>query len=68
MGKYYVMGNYTVQAFKDFISNPKQDRAVGATALSEAVRGKMEFFPITRVTYDFLRVVSGDLGFEAIAA
>ncbi len=59
------MVNYTVQAFKSFISNPKQDRAVGATALSETVGGKMEFFPITRVTYDFLGVVSGNLGFEA---
>ena len=62
------MGNYTVQAFKSFISNPKQDRAVGATALSETVGGKMEFFPITRVTYDFLGVVSSNLGFEATAA
>ncbi len=65
MAKYYVMGNYTTQTFRGFISNPKQDRTAGATAFSEAVGGKMEFFPITKVTYDFLGVVSGNLGFEA---
>ena len=68
MAKYYVMGNYTAQAFKGFIKDPKQDRAAAATALSEAVGGKMESFSITRGTYDFIGVVSGDLGFEATAA
>ena len=68
MAKYYVMGNYTAQAFKGFINDPNQDRAAAATALSEAVGGKMESFSITRGTYDFIGVVSGDLGFEATAA
>tara|TARA_Y100000590_G_scaffold460549_1_gene620093 strand:- start:1549 stop:1872 length:324 start_codon:yes stop_codon:yes gene_type:complete len=67
MAKYYVMGNYTAQAFKGFISNPKQDRAAAATALSEAVGGKMESFAITRGAYDFVGVVSG-AEFEGAAA
>ena len=52
MAKYYVMGNYTPQAFKGFIGNPNQDRAAAATALSEAVGGKMESFAITRGSFD----------------
>ena len=59
MAKYYVMGNYTPQAFKGFIGNPNQDRAAAATALSEAVGGKMESFAITRGSFDFVGVVSG---------
>ena len=59
MAKYFVMGNYTAQAFKGFIKDPKQDRAAAATALSQAVGGKMESFSITRGTYDFVGVVSG---------
>ena len=59
MAKYYVMGNYTAQAFKGFIKDPKQDRAAAATALSQAVGGKMESFAITRGPYDFVGVVSG---------
>lgn len=68
MAKFIVMGNYTAQAFKGFIADPNQDRAAAATALSEAVGGKMESFMITRGQYDFVGVVSGDLGFEATAA
>ena len=56
MAKYYVMGNYTAQAFKGFIKDPKQDRAAAATALSQAVGGKMESFSITRGPYDFVGV------------
>ncbi len=59
MAKYFVMGNYTAQAFKGFIKDPKQDRAAAATALSQAVGGKMESFSITRGQYDFVGVVSG---------
>ena len=67
MAKYYVMGNYTPQAFKGFIGNPNQDRAAAATALSEAVGGKMESFAITRGSFDFVGVVSGT-SFEGAAA
>ena len=67
MAKYYVMGNYTAQAFNGFIKDPKQDRAAAATALSQAVGGKMESFAITRGAYDFVGVVSGT-GFEGAAA
>ena len=66
MAKYYVMGNYTAQAFKGFIKDPKQDRAAAA-ALSQAVGGKMESFSITRGSYDFVGVVSGT-SFEGAAA
>ena len=68
MAKFIVMGNYTAQAFKGFIGNPDQDRAAAATALSEAVGGKMESFMITRGAYDFVGVVSGSIGFEGAAA
>ena len=68
MAKFIVMGNYTAQAFKGFIVNPDQDRAAAATALSEAVGGKMESFMITRGAYDFVGVVSGSIGFEGAAA
>tara|TARA_Y100000590_G_scaffold303206_1_gene341844 strand:+ start:409 stop:732 length:324 start_codon:yes stop_codon:yes gene_type:complete len=67
MAKYYVMGNYTAQAFKGFIKDPKQDRAAAATALSKAVGGTMESFAITRGAYDFVGVVSGT-NFEGAAA
>ena len=67
MAKYYVMGNYTGQAFKGFIGDPKQDRAAAATALSQAVGGKMESFSITRGAYDFVGVVSGT-DFDGVAA
>ena len=67
MAKYYVMGNYTAQAFKGFIKDPKQDRAAAATALSQAVGGKMESFSITRGPYDFVGVVTGT-DFEGAAA
>ena len=67
MAKYYVMGNYTPQAIKWFIGNPNQDRAAAATALSEAVGGKMESFAITRGSFDFVGVVSGT-SFEGAAA
>ena len=68
MTKYIVMGNYTAKAFQGFIKDPKQDRAAAATALSEAVGGKMESFDIVRGAYDFVGVVTGDLDFEATAA
>ena len=68
MTKFIVMGNYTAQAFKGFIGNPNQDRAAAATALSEAVGGKMESFMITRGKYDFVGLVSGDIGFDGAAA
>ena len=68
MKKYIVMGNYTAKAFQGFIKNPSQDRAAAATQLSEAVGGKMESFDIVRGAYDFVGVVTGDVGFEATAA
>ncbi len=67
MSKYYVMGNYTAQAFKGFIKEPKQDRGAAATALAQALDGKMESFSITRGSYDFVGVVSGK-NFESMAA
>jgi uncharacterized protein with GYD domain len=68
MKKYIVMGNYTAKAFQGFIKDPSQNRAAAATQLSETVGGKMESFDIVRGSYDFVGVVTGDLGFEATAA
>ena len=48
MAKYYIIGNYTAQAFKGFIKDPKQDRAAAANALATALDAKMESFSITR--------------------
>tara|TARA_Y100001960_G_C13978860_1_gene496546 strand:+ start:178 stop:501 length:324 start_codon:yes stop_codon:yes gene_type:complete len=67
MAKYYVMGNYTAQAFRGFLKDPKQDRAAAATALSQSVGGKLESFSITRGPYDFVGMVSGT-NFEGAAA
>ena len=63
MAKYYIIGNYTAQAFKGFIKDPKQDRAAAANALD----AKMESFSITRGSYDFVGCVSGK-DFESMAA
>ena len=68
MKKYIVMGNYTAKAFQGFIKDPSQDRAAAATQLSKADGGKMESFDIVRGTYDFVGVITGDVGFEATAA
>ena len=68
MKKYIVMGNDTANVFQGFMKDPSQDRAAAATQLSKAVGGKMESFDIVRGTYDFVGVVTGDIGFEATAA
>ena len=68
MAKFYIIGNYTAQAFKGFIKDPKQDRAAAANALATALDAKMESFSITRGSYDFVGVVSGQQGFESMAA
>jgi uncharacterized protein with GYD domain len=68
MKKYIVMGNYTAKAFQGFMKDPSQDRSAAATQLSKAVGGKMESFDIVRGTYDFVGVITGDVGFEATAA
>jgi uncharacterized protein with GYD domain len=67
MAKYYVMGNYTEKAFQGFMKNPNQDRSTAVKALTEAVGGKFESFSITRGTYDFIAVTSGDIPFENFA-
>ena len=38
MAKFYIIGNYTAQAFKGFIKDPKQDRAAAATKISKSIR------------------------------
>jgi uncharacterized protein with GYD domain len=67
MAKYYVMGNYTPQAFQGFIKNPTQDRSAAVKALTESAGGKLESFAITRGQYDFCAVTSGDMPFENFA-
>ena len=58
MAKFYIIGNYTAQAFKGFIKDPKQDRAAAANALATALDAKMESFAITRGSYDLLDVLA----------
>jgi uncharacterized protein with GYD domain len=62
------MSNYTAKTFQSFMKDPSQDRAAAVTQLSEAVGGKMESFDIVRRTYDFVGVITGDVGFEVTAA
>jgi uncharacterized protein with GYD domain len=50
------------------MKDPSQDRSAAAAQLSKAVGGKMESFDIVRGTYDFVGVITGDVGFEATAA
>ena len=67
MAKFYVMGNYTAKAFQGFMKDPKQDRSTAVKALTEAVGGTFESFSITRGTYDFIAVTSGDMPYENFA-
>ena len=43
MAKFYIIGNYTAQAFKGFIKDPKQDRAAAANALPTALDAKISY-------------------------
>ena len=40
MAKFYLMGNYTAQAFQGFLKDPTSDRSKAAQAAAEAVGAK----------------------------
>ena len=40
MAKFYVMGNYSAQAFQGFVKDPGQDRGKAVEAISQAMGGK----------------------------
>ena len=61
------MGNYTAKAFQGFMKDPKQDRSSAVKVLTEAVGGTFESFYITRGSYDFVAVTSGDMSYENFA-
>ena len=66
--KIYCNGKLYCKSISRLMKNPSQDRAAAATQLSEAVGGKMVSFDIVRGAYDFVGVITGDVGFEATAA
>ena len=46
MAKFYVMGNYSSQAFQGFVKDPGQDRGKAVEAISQAMGGKVHSFDI----------------------
>ena len=48
MAKFYVMGNYSSQAFQGFVKDPGQDRGKAVEAISQAMGGKVHSFDIVR--------------------
>ena len=48
MAKFYVMGNYSAQAFQGFVKDPGQDRGKAVEAISQAMGGKVHSFDIVR--------------------
>ena len=41
MAKFYVMGNYSSQAFQGFVKDPGQDRGKAVETISQAMGGKV---------------------------
>ena len=67
MAKFYVMGNYSAQAFQGFVKDPGQDRGKAVEAISQAMGGKVHSFDIVRGPVDFVAVVEAD-SFTNVAA
>ena len=66
MAKFYVMGNYSSQAFQGFV-DPGQDRGKAVETISQAMGGKVHSFDIVRDPVDFIAVVEAD-SFTNVAA
>ena len=67
MAKFYVMGNYSAQAFQGFVKDPGQDRGKAVEAISQAMGWKVHSFDIVRGPVDFVAVVEAD-SFTNVAA
>ena len=67
MAKFYVMGNYSSQAFQGFVKDPGQDRGKAVEAISQAMGGKVHSFDIVRGSVDFVAVVEAE-SFTNVAA
>jgi len=59
MAKFYLMGNYTAQAFQGFLKDPNSDRSKAAKAAGDAVGAKMVSYDALRGAYDFIVVFEG---------
>jgi len=59
MAKFYLMGNYTAQAFQGFLKDPNSDRSKAAQAAAEAVGAKFISYDALRGSYDFIVVFEG---------
>ncbi len=59
MAKFYLMGNYTAQAFQGFLKDPNSDRSKAAQAAAEAVGAKFISYDALRGSFDFIAVVEG---------
>ena len=65
MAKFYLMGNYTAQAFQGFLKDPNSDRSKAAQAAGDAVGAKMISYDALRGSFDFIVVFEGS--FEQVA-
>ena len=59
MAKFYLMGNYTAQAFQGFLKDPNSDRSKAAKAAGDAVGAKMITYDALRGSFDFIVVFEG---------
>jgi len=65
MAKFYLMGNYTAQAFQGFLKDPNSDRSKAAQAAADAVGAKLISYDALRGSFDFIVVFEGS--FEQMA-
>ena len=65
MAKFYLMGNYTAQAFQGFLKDPTSDRSKAAQTAAETVGAKFISYDALRGSYDFIVVL--ECSFEQAA-
>ena len=65
MAKFYLMGNYTAQAFQGFLKDPNSDRSKAAQVAADAVGAKLISYDALRGSFDFIVLVEGT--FDQIA-
>ena len=59
MAKFYLMGNYTAQAFQGLLKDPNTDRSKAAQAAADAVGAKLISYDALRGSFDFIVLVEG---------
>ena len=59
MAKFYLMGNYTAQAFQGLLKDPNSDRSKAAQAAADAVGAKLISYDAVRGSFDFIVLVEG---------